>query len=200
MVYYCAPRIDRNRRTGVLFAVCLIACLVGSVVSNNASALLLYPIVVDLSTTIDGLERREAVLVLMVASSASFLTPISYQTNLMVMEPGKYEFLDFLKFGIGLQLVSSTALLPNACISVRFPLSRRCDCIFCANIGDDGDDHFHRRLSELMSMLCSQFEEGGGGAAAAAVAVYPSIHIVSQSAECCLIDCQLLFKLDRRTR
>jgi di/tricarboxylate transporter len=38
----------------VLFAVCLIACIVGSVVSNNASALLLYPIVVDLSTTIDG--------------------------------------------------------------------------------------------------------------------------------------------------
>ena len=36
---------------GVLFATCLIACIVGSVVSNNASALLLYPIVSDLSTT-----------------------------------------------------------------------------------------------------------------------------------------------------
>ena len=58
-----------------------------------------------------GLERREAVLVLMVASSCSFLTPNSYQTNLMVMEPGKYEFLDFLKFGIGLQLASMVTII-----------------------------------------------------------------------------------------
>ena len=102
---------------GVLFATCLIACIVGSVVSNNASALLLYPIVSDLSTTTDGLERREAVLVLMVASSASFLTPISYQTNLMVMEPGKYEFLDYLKFGFGLQVVVIVAIILVAWVS-----------------------------------------------------------------------------------
>jgi di/tricarboxylate transporter len=97
--------------TGVLFAVCLIACVVGSVVSNNASALLLYPIVIDLSNDVPGLNRRQAVLVLMVASSASFLTPISYQTNLMVMNPGQYEFLDFFRFGAGLQLVSMATIV-----------------------------------------------------------------------------------------
>merc|ERR1711865_109835 len=53
--------------TGILFAVCVIACVVGSVVSNNAAALLLYPIVVDLSNEVAELDRRQAVLVLMVA-------------------------------------------------------------------------------------------------------------------------------------
>ena len=68
---------------GVLFATCLIACIVGSVVSNNASALLLYPIVSDLSTTTDGLERREAVLVLMVASvSQRHFSPLFLGRNL----------------------------------------------------------------------------------------------------------------------
>ena len=116
--------------TGVLAAVCTIACIVGSVISNNAAALLLYPIVVDLSAEArsagggggggdglsaarveGGLDRRQAVLVLMVASSASFLTPISYQTNLMVMAPGQYRFLDYLRFGLGLQLVCITTIV-----------------------------------------------------------------------------------------
>ena len=132
----------------------MIACVVGSVVSNNAAALLLYPIVVDLSNEVAELDRRQAVLVLMVASSASFLTPvrikpprscrhervrlpespsflmsrccltgwlillcgcacakISYQTNLMVMGPGRYEFLDFLRFGLGLQCVAMASIV-----------------------------------------------------------------------------------------
>jgi di/tricarboxylate transporter len=59
-----------------------------------------------LSNETEGLDRRHAVLVLMVASSASFLTPISHQTILMVMEPGKYNFCDFMGSGLGLQVVT----------------------------------------------------------------------------------------------
>lgn len=44
----------------------------------------------------------------MVACSASFLTPISFQTNLMVMGPGRYEFLDYLRFGAGVYKGSNT--------------------------------------------------------------------------------------------
>jgi di/tricarboxylate transporter len=97
--------------TGILAAVCVISCVVGSVISNNAAALLLYPIVTDLADTTEGLDRRQAVLVLMVACSASFLTPISFQTNLMVMGPGRYEFLDYLRFGAGLQLTTMLVII-----------------------------------------------------------------------------------------
>lgn len=90
-----------------------------TVVSNNASALLLYPIVTDLSDSIEELDRRQAVLVLMVASSASFLTPISYQTNLMVMEPGRYEFCDFLRFGLGLQVCTMCTIVAVADLQGR---------------------------------------------------------------------------------
>ena len=62
----------------------------------------------------DGLDRRQAVLVLMSASSASFLTPISFQTNLMVSGPGRYEFLDFLRYGAGLQLVTMVTIVTVA--------------------------------------------------------------------------------------
>ena len=103
--------------TGILAAVCVISCVVGSVISNNAAALLLYPIVTDLAESTDDLDRRQAVLVLMVACSASFLTPISFQTNLMVMGPGRYEFLDYLRFGAGLQL---TTMLVIICLAHFF--------------------------------------------------------------------------------
>ena len=76
--------------------------------------LIRYPIVVDLSDTLEGLDREEAVLVLMVASSASFLSPISFQTNLMVMIPGRYEFLDFMRFGIGLQILTILSIVASA--------------------------------------------------------------------------------------
>lgn len=104
---------------GIISAVCVIACVVGSVVSNNASALLLYPIVTGLSDSIEGLDRRQAVLVLMVASSASFLTPISYQTNLMVMEPGRCEFCDFLRFGLGLQVCTMCTIVAVASLQLE---------------------------------------------------------------------------------
>ena len=69
-----------------------------------------------MSETTEGLVRRQAVLVLMVACSASFLTPISFQTNLMVMGPGRYEFLDYLRFGSGLQVLTMVTIVTVASI------------------------------------------------------------------------------------
>ena len=56
-----------------------------------------------------AIELKQILVVLMISASASFLTPISYQTNLMVMGPGGYSFIDFTKLGSGLCLVCMIA-------------------------------------------------------------------------------------------
>ena len=64
------------------------------VVSNNASALLMFPIAVAAATAA-GLEPRGFAIAIAVASSVDFLTPIGYQTNTMVYGPGGYRFADY---------------------------------------------------------------------------------------------------------
>ncbi|MFM1821936.1 MAG: hypothetical protein RI967_202, partial [Planctomycetota bacterium] len=56
-----------------------------------------------------GLDARQAALVVMIGASASFATPIGYQTNLMVQAPGGYRFGDYLKIGVPLAIVVGTS-------------------------------------------------------------------------------------------
>jgi len=94
---------------GALLSVALVTSVVGCVVSNNATVILMYPICATLAQdpmySEAGITLRLLLLVLMVGASSSFLTPVSYQTNLMVLEPGGYRFLDYARFGFGLQLL-----------------------------------------------------------------------------------------------
>jgi hypothetical protein len=69
-----------------------------NVISNNATVVLLIPVAVDVATQL-GAYAFAFVLAVTFATSTSFLSPISYQTNLMVYEPGGYEFTDFLCVG-----------------------------------------------------------------------------------------------------
>ena len=89
---------------GVLLSVAVVTSVVGCAVSNNAVVILMYPICVTLARDFDGVNLRQLLVVLLVGASSSFLTPMSYQTNLMVFTPGKYQFSDYAKFGAGLQL------------------------------------------------------------------------------------------------
>jgi di/tricarboxylate transporter len=89
---------------GILAAIYLATAVLTELITNNAAAALMFPIAA--ATAQDaGMDLRPFLFILMLAASASFSTPIGYQTNLMVMGPGGYRFGDFLRFGIPLQIV-----------------------------------------------------------------------------------------------
>ena len=75
-----------------------------ALISNVAAAVLLFPVAVAISNSL-GVNILPMAITLMIAASASFSTPIGYQTNLMVYGPGKYRFVDFLKMGIPLTVI-----------------------------------------------------------------------------------------------
>ena len=95
----------------LLFAIYFVAILIGAVISNNAVVALMFPIVVRICDSA-GMDWKKALYVLMLAASASFSTPVSYQTNLMVANEANYSFADFAKFGLPLQLVCMLATVP----------------------------------------------------------------------------------------
>ncbi|MGI8791787.1 MAG: SLC13 family permease [Acidimicrobiales bacterium] len=90
---------------GALAAVLLATMALTELVSNNAAAVLVFPIAVATSVGL-GVDARPFVIVVALGASLSFLTPIGYQTNLMVYGLGNYRFLDFTLMGLPLNLVS----------------------------------------------------------------------------------------------
>jgi di/tricarboxylate transporter len=91
---------------GVLFAVYLITGLLANVITPVATVVLMGPVAVDAAMRLGG-EPFSFLLAVMFASATSFMTPIGYQTNLMIYVPGGYTFGDFLKVGGPLQLLLS---------------------------------------------------------------------------------------------
>ena len=83
---------------GILF---LFSAILTSIISNNAAVVLLAPIVMQISESI-GLDAKILLLAILFGCNASFLTPMGYQTNVMVYAPGNYRFTDYLKVGGGL--------------------------------------------------------------------------------------------------
>jgi di/tricarboxylate transporter len=75
-----------------------------NVISNNASVILMIPVAVDVAL-VSGLNPLAFALAVTFAASTAFMTPVGYQTNLMVYGPGGYRFTDFMRLGAPLQLV-----------------------------------------------------------------------------------------------
>ena len=91
-------------KPGILVAVYLATVVLCNVVGNNAAAALMFPIAAE-SAEQQGIPNAQMSFLLMLAASASFMSPFGYQTNLMVYGPGGYVFANFLKFGGPMQIV-----------------------------------------------------------------------------------------------
>ncbi len=89
---------------GVLLGLVLATMILTEMITNNAAALLMLPIAVTAAQA-TGLDPRGAAIAVAIAASASFLTPIGYQTNMMVYGPGGYRFGDYARLGWSLSLI-----------------------------------------------------------------------------------------------
>ena len=88
----------------VLAILYLITAVLTAIMSNNASAILLVPIALS-AAELMGVSARPFLMVITFAASTSFATPIGYQTNTMIYTPGGYQFSDFARIGIPLNII-----------------------------------------------------------------------------------------------
>lgn len=94
-----------------LAIVYLLTAIFTEIITNNAAAVLMFPIALAVSEQLDVNFIPFAIAV-MFAASASFITPLGYQTNLMVYGPGRYQFFDYVRIGLPLSgLVALTAIV-----------------------------------------------------------------------------------------
>ena len=114
-----APALGNLPPFLIIWAIYLLTSVLTELVSNNAVAVVVTPIAIGLATAL-GIDPRPLVVAVMVAASASFATPIGYQTNMLVYGPGGYKFTDFMRVGIPLNL--SIGVLASVVIPILWPL------------------------------------------------------------------------------
>ncbi|MCH8477016.1 MAG: SLC13 family permease [Wenzhouxiangella sp.] len=98
----------------MLSLIYLITSVMTETMSNNAAVILLTPIAVGLALTL-GYDPRPFVVAVMFAGSASFATPIGYQTNTYVYQAGGYRFIDFVRIGLPMNVllwITATIVIP----------------------------------------------------------------------------------------
>ena len=90
---------------GPIIGVVLATSIITELVTNNAAAAIMYPIGAAVAVGL-GIDVKAMAVAVAVVSSCSFLTPIGYQTNMMVYGPGGYRFLDYTRLGFPLTIAS----------------------------------------------------------------------------------------------
>jgi di/tricarboxylate transporter len=102
-----------------LVAVYLTTALLTELMTNNAAAIIMLPIAMSIAGSL-GINYEAFAVAVMIAASASFMTPMGYQTNLMVMGPGGYRFGDYFKVGAPLSII--VAVMALVLIPIVWPL------------------------------------------------------------------------------
>ncbi len=94
-------------KTGILLGIYFITTVLAAYITNKASVAIMFPITLTMALDLH-LPPEPFVLIVAFAAAANFMTPIGYQTNLMVYGPGGYSFKDFFKIGFPLTLIYMT--------------------------------------------------------------------------------------------
>ena len=108
-----APSLAGLSPFWTLIAVYFLGLIMTEILSNNAVAVILTPIAIELATQL-GHDPRAFIVAVMFSASVAFATPIGYQTHMMVYGPGGYRFTDFMRLGIPLDIVTGIA----ACLTI----------------------------------------------------------------------------------
>lgn len=103
----------------VLMIIYAIASTLTEVISNNAVAVVVTPLAIGLAINL-GADPRPFAVIVMIAASASFATPIGYQTNTLVYAPGGYRFTDYMRLGIPLNI--GVGLMSSFLVPLWWPL------------------------------------------------------------------------------
>ncbi len=91
-------------KIGLLFGIYLITAFLAAYITNKAAVGIIFPISLTMAVNL-GLNPQPFILVVAYAGAANFMTPIGYQTNLMVYGPGGYSFKDFFRVGFPLTII-----------------------------------------------------------------------------------------------
>ncbi len=94
-----------------LVMVYVLAVVFTELLTNNAAAVLMFPIGLAAAQQL-GAQPMPFIIAVMIGASASFITPIGYQTNMMVYGPGGYRFVDYVRVGTPLSIVVGAVVLP----------------------------------------------------------------------------------------
>lgn len=119
LVEAIAPYLMNLPPVFLVAAVFFLTSALTEAVSNNAVAVVVTPIAIGLAQAV-GVDPRGLVVAVMIAASCAFATPIGYQTNTLVYGPGGYKFTDFLRVGLGMNIM--IGVVASVMIPIFFPL------------------------------------------------------------------------------
>ena len=104
LISWLLPWIEHQSPFVILLGIYFLTSILTETVTNNAVAVIMTPIAIGLAAAL-GLDPRSLLIAVMFGASASFATPIGYQTNTIVYAAADYRFADFLRIGIPMNFV-----------------------------------------------------------------------------------------------